>query len=129
MKQFNGKGKEQASKVGSIEGQVLCDKYKVGRQIGQGSFGFVHKVKYVNAAAKEQNQDMVIKASFDLGQLYNEVQALMQIHQFANENKKYKDTISSIPQRLDHGLLYVDKDEIQSYYGMKDKPQPNADVA
>ena len=72
---------------------------------------------------------MVVKASFDVGQLYNEVQILMQIHDFAKDNKEFKETLKSIPERLDHGILYVDKDEMQSFYRMKDKPQPNADVA
>ena len=75
--QFNGNIKRQ--QAGSLEGAVLMDKYAVGRQLGQGSFGFVHKVKHINQKDAQENKHVVLKASFDLTQLYNEVHALMHI--------------------------------------------------
>ena len=105
--QFNG----NICEAGSMEGAVLMDKYRVGRQLGQGSFGFVHKVKYIDSKDAEACKHIVLKASFELNQLYNEVQALMHMHQFAKGKPQYEQIIQSIPRRLDHGLTYVNKRE------------------
>ena len=73
---------------------------------------------------------MVVKASFDMEQMYNEVQTLIKIHDFARDKKQFNETIKSIPQKLDHGLLYVNKNDIQSYYKMNDKKRAaNQDAA
>ena len=69
----------------------------------------MHDLEDLEADCSNENVPMVMKASFDLGQLHNEVQSLMQIEEFAKGKSKYERTVRQVPRKFNHGLLYVNK--------------------
>ena len=69
--------------------------YKVGTVLGEGSFGVVYDAIDIKEI---KPQKMVIKASKEIQIMFNEVQALEQIHKYGQTNDRFHKIIDSIPK-------------------------------
>jgi len=100
---------EDVQTVRQFKGTVLQDMYKVGRMLGEGSFGSVHKIKNLHGKDK---YPMVVKASKDASMLHNEIKALDQIHEYMENNLDdiSNEVANSFPINCGRGLLYLEKE-------------------
>ena len=91
---------------GEISGQVLKERYLVGRHIDNGSFGQVYKV----VDLQNQARPLVIKISLDYKLFGKEINAMKKSYKKSLEI--HSDHKSSIPEVVEYGMIIKNSDNL-----------------
>lgn len=87
-----------------LEGTVLNKRFKVGKLIGQGSYGKVYRVYDLD----NLNLPLVMKLSPDYTILYKEIKAIGTISKHLMETTDKKSTLRrQIPNIKSHGMIIL----------------------
>ena len=91
---------------GEISGQVLKDRYLVGRHIDNGSFGQVYKI----IDLQNETRPLVIKISTDYKLFGKEINAMKK--SFKKSQEIHNDSKSSIPEVVEYGMIIKNSDNL-----------------
>ena len=91
---------------GEISGQVLKERYLVGRHIDNGSFGQVYKV----VDLQNQARPLVIKISLDYKLFGKEINAMKKSYKKSLEI--HNDSKCSTPEVVEYGMIIKNSDNL-----------------
>lgn len=84
---------------GELPGQVLKDRYLIGRHIDNGSFGQVYKI----IDLQNQTRPLVIKISSDYKLFGKEINAMKK--SFKKSQEIQSDPLCSSPEVIEYGMI------------------------
>jgi hypothetical protein len=84
---------------GDLPGQVLKERYLIGRHIDNGSFGQVFKI----IDLKDQSRPLVIKISADYKLFGKEINSMKK--SFKKSQEVTNDTMCSTPEVIEYGMI------------------------